>query len=107
MKVLQNYFLNLTFFNDTQIVYQTNFIFFIISILFLGFVCLIFTKNSFIKTLILMELVFILICLLLVFFSLIYDSPEGQILILYILGISACETALGLSIYIAYSSYIF
>src|ERR1041384_6779853 len=85
--------------------YNINFGFFLFSILFFGFLCLLFTKNSFLKTLILLELLFLILALLFIFFSLTYDSPEGQLLVLYILGVSACETAIGLSLFLVYCSY--
>jgi len=103
MTRLQTLFSNYLITDSTN--YSINFGFFLISILFFGFLCLLFTKSSFLKTLILLELLFLLLSLLFIFFSLNYDSPEGQLLVLYILGVSACETAIGLSLFLVYCSY--
>ena len=72
--------------------------FFLIILIILLFITVF--ELSFLKIIILLEIIFLIIALLFVLYSLIMDNPEGILLALYIFGIAASETALGLSLFI-------
>nr|YP_009117144.1 NADH dehydrogenase subunit 4L [Acrasis kona]AID52060.1 NADH dehydrogenase subunit 4L [Acrasis kona] len=71
-------------------------------IFLLSFCSIIYNRKNIIKILINLELLLLACNLNVLLFSLYLDDILGQILSLLILTISACETALGLSLLICY-----
>lgn len=71
-------------------------------IFLLSFCSIIYNRKNIIKILINLELLLLACNLNALIFSLYLDDVLGQILSLLILTISACETALGLSLLICY-----
>ncbi len=79
-------------------------IFKILSLLlfFLSFYGIIFNRKNLILTLIFLELCFLSINLLLIFIAYIYADIVPQIILIYILTLTAIETAVGLALFIVY-----
>lgn len=71
-------------------------------IFFLSFYGIIFVRRNLILTLIFLELSFLSISILLVLISYTYGDIMPQIMLIYILTLTAIETAVGLALFIVY-----
>ena len=60
------------------------------------------SKTNFLKVLVNLEMLFLSINLILVYYSIYLDDIVAQIFVLYILTVAAGETAIGLSILVYY-----
>ena len=73
-----------------------------ISLFVIGILGIFITRRNIIVILMSIELTLVSINLLFIFFSIYLDDIYGQIFSLYILTISACESAIGLSLLVIY-----
>jgi|LakMenE18May11ns_1017448.scaffolds.fasta_scaffold9959033_13 NADH-quinone oxidoreductase subunit K len=69
---------------------------------FISFYGIIFNRKNLILTLIFLELCFLSINILLVLISFIYGDIFSQLILIYILTLTAIETAVGLALFIVY-----
>lgn len=92
-------------FSDIQLFPVYKLIFLFNFVWFFSFFALFYVTN-FILILISFELMFLSICVLFCSFSYMLDDAVGLVMTLFILGIVAGESALGLAIYISLHKYV-
>jgi NADH-quinone oxidoreductase subunit K len=69
---------------------------------YLSLYCLVYNRKNLIVNLIFIELAFLSINIILILNSWFYDEIKSQIIIIYILTLTAIETAIGLALFILY-----
>jgi NADH-quinone oxidoreductase subunit K len=75
---------------------------FCLILFFISFYGIIFNRRNLILTLIFIELSFLSINILLILISFVYADIFPQIILIYILTLTAIETAVGLALFIVY-----
>lgn len=73
-----------------------------IIIFFFSLYCIVFHNKNLIVTLIFIEIGFLSVSLILIFLSYSYGDIKSQIIIIYVLTLTAIETAFGLALFILF-----